>query len=46
MMDYEWIFFFFFNLSLALFRYKVVDDEYDNVVRYIPTRDKKPKFES
>ncbi|KAK7860028.1 hypothetical protein CFP56_000481, partial [Quercus suber] len=27
-------------------RYKVVEDEYDNVVRSIPARDKKPKYES
>uniref|UniRef100_A0A7N2M120 Uncharacterized protein n=1 Tax=Quercus lobata TaxID=97700 RepID=A0A7N2M120_QUELO len=27
-------------------RYKVVEDEYDNVVRSIPARDKKPKSES
>ena len=29
-----------------MFRYKVVEDEYDNVVRYILARDKNPKFES
>ena len=37
---------FFLNLSLPFFRYKVVEDEYDNVVRSIPARDKKPKSES
>ena len=40
-------FFFFLKiLSLPFFRYKVVEDEYDNVVRSIPARDKKPKSES
>ena len=39
-------FFFFLNLSLPFFKYKVVEDEYDNVVRSIPARDKKPKSES
>ena len=34
------------NLFLPFFRYKVVEDEYDNVVRSIPARDKKPKSES
>ena len=29
-----------------MFKYKVVEDEYNNVVRYIPARDKNPKFES
>ena len=33
------------NLFLPFFRYKVVEDEYDNVVRSIPAHDKKPKFE-
>ena len=37
---------FFLNLSLPFFRYKVVEDEYNNVVRYIPTRNKKPKSKS
>ena len=29
-----------------MFKYKVVEDEYDNVVRYIPTCNKNSKFES
>ena len=28
-----------------MFKYKVVEDEYDNVIRYILARDKTPKFE-
>ncbi|XP_065634042.1 uncharacterized protein LOC136069436 isoform X2 [Quercus suber] len=34
------------NLQILLPEYKVVEDEYDNVVRSIPARDKKPKYES
>nr|XP_023925114.1 uncharacterized protein LOC112036509 [Quercus suber] len=34
------------NLQILLPEYKVVEDEYDNVVRSIPARDKKPKSES
>ncbi|KAK7859549.1 replication protein a 70 kda dna-binding subunit b, partial [Quercus suber] len=33
-------------VSELIDRYKVVEDEYDNVVRSIPARDKKPKSES
>ena len=36
---------FLFNLSLTMFKYKVVMDEGDNVVQQIPACDKKPKYE-
>uniref|UniRef100_A0A7N2M3C5 Replication protein A1 n=2 Tax=Quercus lobata TaxID=97700 RepID=A0A7N2M3C5_QUELO len=34
------------EVSELIDRYKVAEDEYDNVVRSIPAHDKKPKFES
>ena len=34
-----------FNSSLTMFKYKVVEDEGDNVVQHIPACDKKPKSE-
>ena len=34
---------FLFNTSLTMFKYKVVEDEEDNVVQHIPACDKKPK---
>ena len=36
---------FLFNSSLTMFKYRVVEDEGDNVVQHIPACDKKPKFE-
>ena len=36
---------FLFNSSLTMFKYKVVEDEGDNVVQHIPTCDQKPKYE-
>ena len=34
---------FLFNSSLIMYRYRAIEDEGDNVVWHVPTRDKKPK---